>query len=94
MPGATHYVQPPSPAAPAFPNPALVLEKLEERVMRLVCQVAHERAEECEKRTGHCIEVVRELSPRTPVAVCHGTDATWDDICFLFAEGLPPGEEV
>jgi hypothetical protein len=25
-----------------------------------------------------CIECVRELSPETPVAVCHGTTATWD----------------
>ncbi|HUV40053.1 MAG TPA: radical SAM protein [Planctomycetota bacterium] len=24
-----------------------------------------------------CIETVRELSPRTPVSVCHGTPATW-----------------
>lgn len=25
-----------------------------------------------------CIETVRRLSPKTPVVVCHGTQATWD----------------
>jgi len=25
----------------------------------------------------YCIETVRELSPATPVAICHGTPATW-----------------
>jgi spore photoproduct lyase len=39
-----------------------------------------------------CIETVRRLSPRTPVAVCHGTAATWDALGGLM--GSSPGDYV
>ena len=40
----------------------------------------------------YCIETVRELSPKTPVAVCHGTDETWDALGGLM--GMSPDSYI
>ncbi|HQK21929.1 MAG TPA: radical SAM protein, partial [Candidatus Latescibacteria bacterium] len=45
-----------------------------------------------EKVYRFCIDTVRELSPRTPVSVCHGTAATWKALGEL--TGMTPGEYI
>jgi len=39
-----------------------------------------------------CIDTVTELSPCTPVSVCHGTAATWEALGEL--TGMTPGEYI
>ena len=39
-----------------------------------------------------CIETVKELSPATPVAVCHGTPDTWEALGSLM--GMRPGDYI
>jgi len=45
-----------------------------------------------EKVYRFCIETVKELSPRTPVSVCHGTVATWKALGNLM--GMTPEQYI
>ncbi|OPZ04151.1 MAG: hypothetical protein BWZ10_03202 [candidate division BRC1 bacterium ADurb.BinA364] len=39
-----------------------------------------------------CIDAVKEISPGTPVAVCHGTAPTWNALGSLM--GMTPGQYI
>ena len=61
-------------------------ESLKDVMWAPFTQAAHEKV------YRFCIDTVRELSPRTPVSVCHGTAATWKALGEL--TGMTPGEYI